>query len=149
MRPQRLFVYGTLRRGAHHPMHRVLRRYAVYEGKALACGVLYRLKGYPGAVRSAYCRTIGGELYRIRRPHKLWPLLDRYEACGPEFTPPYEYRREILTVQRKRRFFKAYTYIYRYDVRNGRYIVSGEWLRRGVRQAKGVRSAPLAWYNRS
>jgi gamma-glutamylcyclotransferase (GGCT)/AIG2-like uncharacterized protein YtfP len=45
-----LFVYGTLRSEARHPMHRVLKRYGEFVGVGRVRGKLYDLGKFPGAV---------------------------------------------------------------------------------------------------
>ncbi len=94
-----LFVYGTLRGGAAHPMHRVLARHARLEGPARLRGRLYDLGSYPAAVADpAAGGEVIGEVWRMLAPERLLPLLDRYEGCTPEDPEPHEYRREPCTV---------------------------------------------------
>ena len=48
-----LFVYGTLRKAASHPLHRTLAREARYAGTATFQGRLDDLGRYPGVVVSS------------------------------------------------------------------------------------------------
>ena len=129
MRPTLLFVYGTLRADLTHPMHRFLRRYAVFVGKATAQGELYEIARYPGMVLSSNPRNIVcGELYRIRRTKPLLKLLDRYEECGEGFDEPHEYRREIIRVVGIKGCAEAWAYIYNRSVATKRRIKSGDYL---------------------
>jgi gamma-glutamylcyclotransferase (GGCT)/AIG2-like uncharacterized protein YtfP len=129
MRTPYLFVYGTLRSGFSHSMHRYLRRYAVYIGKAYARGNLYEIDGYPGLVLSASPRdVVCGELYRIRNAPMLFKRLDRYEECDNTFPQPHEYRREIIRVTYRKRLLKAWVYLYNLPTVKKRRIKSGDYL---------------------
>jgi len=89
-----LFVYGTLKREAKSEMHRFLAQHADFVDDARYCGKLYRVDGYPGAVASDDPNDkVYGEVYLIRDPEILFPVLDRYEECGKEFPEPNEYAR--------------------------------------------------------
>src|SRR4029078_4068253 len=66
-----LFVYGTLRRSAAHPMHALLRETASLLGDARVRGVLYRVAEYPGLVLDAGAGWVLGELYRLGDPGVL------------------------------------------------------------------------------
>jgi len=94
-----LFVYGTLRRSAAHPMHALLRETATPLGDARVRGVLYRVAEYPGLVLDAGAGWVWGELYRLRDPAVL-EQLDAYEGVGPQDPEPREYRRIRASVQR-------------------------------------------------
>lgn len=108
-----LFVYGSLRRGSGHPMAAVLAENSDYLGAASISGILYRIDWYPGLVP---CddpdRRVRGDLYRMVRPRRLLPLLDEYEECAPDHSPPHEYRRAIAAVLRAGETVFAWTYFY-------------------------------------
>jgi gamma-glutamylcyclotransferase (GGCT)/AIG2-like uncharacterized protein YtfP len=93
-----LFVYGTLRRAAGHPMHTVLRENASLFGPARVRGVLVAVASYPGLVLDDGAGWVLGELYRLRDPTVLLPL-DTYEGAAP-LDPNPEYRRVRTTVLR-------------------------------------------------
>lgn len=124
-----LFVYGSLRRAAGHPMHRVLAAGAVLVGRAEMPGRLYRVQHYPGAVydsRGESC--VQGELYRLQRPLQVLRRLDRYEGCVPgRYSPEF--------VRCERRVFlpdgepvTAWIYEYNRDVTSLRPIAGGDYL---------------------
>ncbi len=90
-----LFVYGTLRQGAGHPMHRLLLSHAGLVGRARYRGRLFDLGSYPAALPDDSGQwKIAGELYRIHAPGPLLAQLDRYEGCAPESPKPHDYHRE-------------------------------------------------------
>lgn len=127
-----LFVYGTLRRAAGHPMHRLLARHAERVGPARYAGRLYDLGPYPAVVpdRSAGA-VVHGELYRMRQRDTLLPLLDRYEGCTEADGPGAEYRREAQPVERPDgTTAQAWVYLYNRPVAGRRLISSGDYLRR-------------------
>ncbi len=76
---QKLFVYGTLRRGfALHS--RLAKLEARYLGRGRIAGNLYNLGEYPGAVPSrSRGKAIEGEVYELQDPEKQLKALDRVE----------------------------------------------------------------------
>ena len=93
-----LFVYGTLRRSAAHPMHRLLLP-ATFVGPARFQGRLYDLGSYPGAVASAQPTDfVRGEVYRLHEPATTLATLDRYEGCTADDPAPHEYVRTCADV---------------------------------------------------
>ena len=94
-----LFVYGTLRRGAAHPMHRWLES-AEYLGTGRFRGRLYDVGSYPAAVASDDpADAVLGEVYRLREPAAILAELDRYEGCTPTDPAPHEYRRAAADIR--------------------------------------------------
>ncbi|MDA0661530.1 MAG: gamma-glutamylcyclotransferase [Proteobacteria bacterium] len=127
---EHLFVYGSLRRGAAHPMHRILARHATPLGPAVWQGRLYRVGWYPGAVASDDARdSVRGELYRLRLPRQVLPPLDRFENCGPGFSAPTEFSRESHEVHRPDHgSLRAWIYVYRRPVTGLPRIAGGDFL---------------------
>lgn len=125
-----LFVYGTLRRHLIHDDN--LHQHVEFMAEASMRGRLYQLDGYPGAVDSTdFADTVLGELYRIRRATALFAILDDYEECSAKFARPHEYRRQQRQISlADGRQFKAWVYLYNWDVRNLPQIVSGDFLGR-------------------
>ncbi len=97
--PEYLFVYGTLRKGAGHPMNRALEAHATHAGTGRFAGKLYDLGSYPAAVPCQEGGRVAGELYRLHRPEQILPLLDRYEGCTDMDGSGADYRREARTVE--------------------------------------------------
>lgn len=128
-----LFVYGTLRRSAGHPMHALLRETASPLGPARVRGVLVRVASYPGLVLDGRAGWVQGELYRLRDPAVLEPL-DAYEGAGPLDPEPREYRRVRARVQRQggrvdEREQEAWVYEYARPIAGLPIIASGDFLR--------------------
>ena len=127
---ERLFVYGTLRKNAAHPMHRLLRRHARFESQATFPGRMFDLGDYPGVVPdSAGTHRVLGELYSFQAPALLLPALDRYEGCTDFNDPPQEFRRE------RHRVFpagtsgtEAWIYIFNQPVDGLRLIPGGDYM---------------------
>lgn len=108
-----LFVYGTLRRGSRHPLARYLAENAEWLGFADFRGVLYDIGSYPGAVPSGDpAHRLRGEVYRLKDPATILPLLDRYEEFGEEFPEPNEFIRSLQSVRFKGRALTAWIYLY-------------------------------------
>lgn len=126
----RLFVYGTLRRGGGAPVRRRLRRDWVCLGEAWMVGLLYEVADYPGAVPcDGAGPQIRGELYRLVRPERVLALLDRYEGCGPGHASPHEYRRAQVKVHTAGGTLMAWVYLYNRTPRGLRRIRSGDYLK--------------------
>ena len=81
MLKEKLFVYGTLRKG--FPLHRYLSGQARFIGAGTIRGILYDLGEYPGVVHSEN-GEVQGELYELETGAKLLSKLDRVEGFRPE-----------------------------------------------------------------
>ncbi len=89
MKPEYLFVYGTLRADSGTPQAARLAREAAWLGRAHTLGRLLQVQYYPGLVPGPG-RTIG-DAYRLDAPAPTLQWLDRYEGR--------EFRREIRPVR--------------------------------------------------
>ena len=100
-RIDQIFVYGTLRKAASHPMHRVLERYSTFVGEGSIRGELYDLGPYPGLHVPEDCddRVIG-EVYRLNESDAAQALreLDLYEGCDESDPQPHLYQRQSVRV---------------------------------------------------
>ena len=129
---QFLFVYGTLRAGAAHPMHRLLQAQALDLGEARFSGRLMDLGHYPAAVPDHTGQwQVVGELYQMLEPAPLLEALDRYEGCADNDPEPREYRREQVRVDTKDGISRlAWVYLYNLPLKSPRWIPSGDYLNR-------------------
>ena len=94
-----VFVYGTLRRSATHPMHGLLQP-ATFVGFARFQGRLYDLGNYPAAVASDDpADTVYGEVYELSEPAATLAALDHYEGCSPNDPEPHEYVRVAADIR--------------------------------------------------
>lgn len=122
----RLFVYGSLKRGTDHPMHKRMLRFCSFLEPARMKGYLYQLEGYPGAVQTGDDQWIQGELYRIEQAVGLFDLLDGYEECSKAFEPPHEYTREAVEViTESGQQLRAWVYLYNFSITGRQRIASG------------------------
>lgn len=142
-----LFVYGTLREDAAHPMAAVLRRHASLIGTASFRGRLFDLGDYPGAIHSQDASArVSGELYRIEPGHEaaLFAELDRYEDCNRDDPSAGEYVRVRAQVGPESGDpVEAWIYLYNRPTEYLRRIASGDfsaWAReRASARAAGTR----------
>ena len=116
-----LFIYGTLRKKAGHPIHRTLEEGGRFVGEATFQGRLYDLGSHPGAVPSENSRDIvTGELYAVMRPDILRKL-DGYEGG--------EYRRERHRIGLAgANSIEAWIYIFVASTDGARLVPSGDYL---------------------
>jgi len=96
---QKLFVYGTLRRGfALHS--RLAKLEARYLGRGRIAGDLYNLGAYPGAVPSrSRGKAVEGEVYELQDPEKQLKTLDRAEEFNPALPERSLFIRQKATVR--------------------------------------------------
>jgi gamma-glutamylcyclotransferase (GGCT)/AIG2-like uncharacterized protein YtfP len=83
MQPDKVFVYGTLRRGyaLHEHLDEGTSRFL---GRGRIRGELYDLGEYPGAIPGeAPGQEITGELYQLDDPERQLPDLDELEEFDP------------------------------------------------------------------
>lgn len=124
-----LFVYGTLRCGSSHAMAQWLAAKAEWCGPARCPGArLYRVSWYPALVAVAATEAqVQGDLYRLREPAALWPVLDGFEGITGSRDDEYERRRcEIRDQEGRPR--QAWSYWYRLPVDALAPIPGGDWL---------------------
>ena len=77
-----LFVYGTLRMGAGHPMYDWLTAHCRYLEMGSFQGRMFDVGEYPAVVADPSGQAwITGEIYTVLTPELLFPRLDRYEGC--------------------------------------------------------------------
>ena len=140
--PERLFVYGTLKRdwlaqssgwpaAAHAQLQPIARSLLAlpWLGQAQATGMLYRVSHYPAFV-PADSGTVFGELYQLPDSSEavaaLLNLLDAYEECSAQDPHPQEYRRaEILVTAADGQRQLAWTYCYNRDSADFEPIIDG------------------------
>lgn len=124
-----LFVYGSLRAGAKHPMYEVLCEHGTAAGSARVRGHLYVVDWYPGLVLDPTAGWVVGELWTNIDP-AAWPVLDFYEGCSAEDPQPHEYVRRTAVVERDAASIDAWVYDYARDVSTLSRVDSGDWLER-------------------
>jgi gamma-glutamylcyclotransferase (GGCT)/AIG2-like uncharacterized protein YtfP len=114
---QHLFVYGTLLRVFARDHARILRAHCRFLGEGGFEGRLFDVGSYPAAVaRPKTGGNVRGELYRVIRPHLLFPILDRFEGCGGQDKEPTLYRREAIEIRLDTgRKLRAWVYLYNRD----------------------------------
>jgi len=113
---QRVFVYGSLRRGESH--HRLLRRprfLGTHETEARY--TMFDLGRYPAVVDGG-SSTITGEVFAIHA--SVLSTLDVFEDCPGEYV-----RTQIPT-----RYGEAWIYLYRQASAASAIIPSGDWCNR-------------------
>jgi len=131
MKPQFLFVYGTLRRDFKSKMHSFLAEHADFIGRATYQGKLYKIDYYPGAVPSNNPKdVVYGEVYQLREPALVLSKLDEYEECGPKFPSPTEYIRKVQAVQLESgEIVWAWVYLYNRSTNHLELVSSGDFLK--------------------
>jgi predicted GNAT family N-acyltransferase/gamma-glutamylcyclotransferase (GGCT)/AIG2-like uncharacterized protein YtfP len=117
-----LFVYGTLRRAANHPVHRLLAQKGKFLGMGTFRGKLYDFGRFPGAIPSTQISDrVVGEIYRLKDTRKVFQLLDDYEGRL--------FRREQRTIlTRGGRKISAWIYLYVGPMHSAKLIRNGDYL---------------------
>ena len=124
-----LFVYGTLRRDPQGKINRILTRNAEFLGEATLRGKLFRVGFYPGLVPSDDPKDIVyGEVYKLRRPDFILPILDEYEECGPRFPEPAFIRRKQVVKFKSGEVIGTWVYIFARPTLSLQIIRSGDFL---------------------
>lgn len=128
---ERLFVYGTLRKGSANSMHHMLGHDAKFVARARTQGRLYDLGEYPGLVASDAGTWVHGDVYELGDPSAMLARLDDYEGCGPNDARPHEYERVPCEVVMETGAHEvAWVYVYRGTLAGKREIPSGDFCRR-------------------
>src|SRR4051812_24409868 len=98
---QQLFVYGSLRKGFHHPAYDYISRYFSFVSSGRIKGVLHDMGNFPAATPAIVESFIIGELYSIKNEEEFsWAIeqLDDYEGLHVEAGEIPLFRREITDV---------------------------------------------------
>jgi gamma-glutamylcyclotransferase (GGCT)/AIG2-like uncharacterized protein YtfP len=125
----RLFVYGSLRKGFHHPAYEYISKYFEFVSDAKVKGHLYDMGNFPAAKASSDDAFIIGELYELKEGADLsWALeqLDDYEGVEPEEGELPLYVREVTRVYYKNQTTDAYIYWFNGTVDDQPFIPSGD-----------------------
>lgn len=122
----RVFVYGTLRRGlADNATARAFRASATFLCDGWLPGALHAVEWYPALTEAARNEgEVRGEIWELAAPG-LMNVLDAYEGL---FDPgPPLYRRRRRTVRTDGGPVVAWVYVYARAVTGLRRIESGDW----------------------
>lgn len=116
----RLFIYGTLKRGASN--HAVLAdQHYLGDARTPPGYRLFIVADYPGLVRDPTDRRgVHGEIWEVNRP-----ALDRLDAF--EGVPEKLYRRDAIELLAPFADDKIQTYYYLRNIRGRRPIIEGLW----------------------
>ena len=128
MTHDKLFVYGTLRRGSNNYYAEILAKTARHLGEGAVSGRLYRVGHYPALVKAqAEHEHVKGDLFEGITA-ELWALLDEYEGA--------EYAREMVDVLLEDGGARqAYVYRYVLSAESLEWIRSGDWNQPDRRQS--------------
>jgi pyruvate carboxylase len=124
----RLFVYGTLRRG--FSLHGLLKRPGVrFEGKGRIRARLFDLGEYPGAVPSQRpADTVTGEIYHLSSPARQFVELDAIEEYDPRRPSTSLFRRRLIEVDTENGSkIKAWAYFLNKNLRKSTPIPHGNY----------------------
>jgi gamma-glutamylcyclotransferase (GGCT)/AIG2-like uncharacterized protein YtfP len=128
MTHDKLFVYGTLRRGSNNYYAEILEKTASHLGQGAVAGRLYRVAHYPALVKAqAESENVKGDLFEGISA-ELLALLDDYEGD--------EYAREMVDVVLEDGGARqAYVYRYVLSAESLEWIRSGDWNQPDRRQS--------------
>ncbi|HUJ45163.1 MAG TPA: gamma-glutamylcyclotransferase family protein [Opitutaceae bacterium] len=125
-----LFTYGTLRRAAGHPAHRLLADGAELMGHGTVRGRLYQAADYPVLVCDAQGAAVAGEVYRVFALQATFVRLDQYEGFDPASPDTSEFRRDLVAVTlNDGRTVTAWAYVYQRPLFDLQPIPHGDYAR--------------------
>ena len=120
----RVFVYGTLRRGfINNEATLSFRNGATFVADGWLGGTLYSVGWYPALIEGGP-GEVRGEVWELSTPG-LMEILDDYEGLFDEGPP--EYTRERRMIRTPRGPVEAWAYIYAHRVDPMQVIRSGDW----------------------
>ncbi len=125
-----LFVYGTLMASVENDFAALLRANGRHVGPAeFLGGRLYRVSWYPALVETSdVTEVVHGDLFELNESiSDHIEALDHYEGIGPQFSQPYEYRRENRTVVAGDQEYSAWVYLYNWEVDEAKRVPSGRF----------------------
>jgi len=130
VRPEFIFVYGTLRKQVASSMLHLIASHCEYRSDGVMRGKLYEVSGYPGAIESSDANDkVCGELYKMLDRKQVLARLDDYEECSDRFPMPHEYSRKPLLIELiGGDSVLAWVYCFNGDVSKLREIKTGDYL---------------------
>ena len=127
----KIFVYGSLRSGFHHPAYEYISKYFKFLSEAKVKGYLYDMGNFPAALPATDNAFIVGELYELKNTADFsWAIeqLDDYEGVRPEEGEIPMYRRDLTTVYYSDVTTEAWIYWYNGKIEEQPVIPSGDVL---------------------
>jgi gamma-glutamylcyclotransferase (GGCT)/AIG2-like uncharacterized protein YtfP len=125
----KLFVYGSLRSGFHHPAYDYISKHFTLVSEGKVKGRLYDLGSYPAAIPTTDEAYIIGELYDLKATSDLaWVIeqLDAYEGLHPEEGEEPLYKRELAEIYHNGSTSTAWIYWYSRMLHDEPIIPSGD-----------------------
>lgn len=111
---ERLFVYGSLKRGLQNPIERFVPDAKFVSDAELQDFSLHKVSWFPGIVESKGDKVIG-EVYEI--PQAEFVKLDRYESA------PHLFKRQIVSTS----IGDTWVYVYNGIPKEGTKVETGVW----------------------
>jgi len=122
-----LFIYGTLLDPDNY-FGAYLQANSTLIGSGNFTGKLYDIGHYPGALLDeTCCLKVHGQIAELHDADKVLSQLDPYEGIGPGNEEPYEYTREIISIETKNGLLDCWVYLYNHPVNGYRQIMSGRY----------------------
>lgn len=122
-----LFIYGTLLDPDNH-FGAYLQANSTLIGPGNFAGKLYDIGDYPGALFDESCGLkVYGQIAELNNPDKVLAQLDPYEGIGPENKRPYEYTRQLVSIETENGLLDCWVYLYNHPVNGYRQIASGRY----------------------
>ncbi len=129
MKPEYLFVYGTLRWGIEGAMARKLHNQVSRIGPGRLTGILYDLGQYPGLYMGPEAnQPVLGDVFYLPDAQAVFSWLDAYEGQSDPPTPDDEYQRVLVEVMVGQQSVLAWTYLLQEVNDHYRTIASGDYL---------------------
>ena len=124
-----LFIYGLLQNGFDNPFSKLVKDNSRTLGRGFVHGRLHEINGYPGLklLNDSQEKVLGTLVQLLDQ--SILQQLDLFEGIGGSYTPPFEYRREIISVTLNNQLFLAWAYLYNWDVTKHKRIPGGDYLK--------------------
>lgn len=130
--PNRIFVYGSLRKAFGHPKHSLLAENGRLLGIGYCQANLYKIEWYPGVVLSDDpADRVTGEVYVVHdNLETVLAALDQYEGYSPDSPDSSLYIRRIVPVMLEDgTTTEAWIYLYNRKPDDLKRIPSGDFLK--------------------
>src|SRR4051794_26293550 len=125
-----LFVYGSLRKGFHHPAYEYVSSYFTFVTESKVKGRLYDLGEHPAAIPTTDENYIKGELYEAKNAEDfVWAIeqLDVYEGVDAEEGEGEPlFKRELTEATHGNTTITAWIYWYNKSLANHNFIPTGD-----------------------
>ncbi len=125
----KLFVYGSLLKGAGNQMAQLLHEKGNFLGEGYLKGTLYKVDWFPAVVPDTQTASlVYGHIFHLEQPQKVLSIFDTYENYYPDDPSKSLYLRVQQSILYKEEQIECWVYVWNQSLKGLTWIPSGNYL---------------------